>query len=92
MLALVSRWMLVRHSQLVVSGWPVPTYLACRRSSSCCVRSLSAYDGGERRLVCLRFPRGKEGKPGSQSIRIVGGKKGRGEKKAGGRGRDIPLW
>lgn len=42
-LALVSRWMLVFHSQLVVSGCPVPMYLAWRRSSSCCVRSLSAY-------------------------------------------------
>ena len=38
----VSRWMLVRHSQLVVSGWPVPMYFAWRRSSSCWLRSLSA--------------------------------------------------
>lgn len=42
-LAFVSRWMLVFHSQLVVSGCPVPMYLAWRRSSSCWVRSLSAY-------------------------------------------------
>lgn len=41
----VSRWMLVRHSQLVVSGWPVPMYFAWRRSSSCWVRSLSAWQG-----------------------------------------------
>lgn len=43
MLACVSRWMLVFHSQLVVSGCPVPTYLAWSRSSSCWFRSLSAY-------------------------------------------------
>lgn len=38
----VSRWIFVFHSQLVVSGWPVPMYLAWSRSSSCWVRSLSA--------------------------------------------------
>ncbi len=46
----VSRWMLVFHSQLVVSGCPVPTYLAWRRSSSCWLRSLSAC-WGERGLL-----------------------------------------
>ncbi len=34
--------MFVFHSQLVVSGCPVPMYLDCSRSSSCWVRSLSA--------------------------------------------------
>ena len=43
MLEYVSRWMLVFHSQLVVSGCPVPMNLAWRRSSSCWFRSLSAY-------------------------------------------------
>lgn len=38
----VSRWIFVFHSQLVVSGCPVPTYLAWSRSSSCWLRSLSA--------------------------------------------------
>lgn len=42
MLEYVSRWMLVFHSQLVVSGCPVPMYLAWSRSSSCWLRSLSA--------------------------------------------------
>lgn len=45
MLEYVSRWMFVFHSQLVVSGCPVPMYLAWRRSSSCCDRSLSACRG-----------------------------------------------
>jgi hypothetical protein len=45
MLEYVSRKMLVFHSQLVVSGWPVPINFAWRRSSSCCVRSLSACNG-----------------------------------------------
>lgn len=44
MLEYVSRWMLVFHSQLVVSGCPVPMNLAWRRSSSCWLRSLSACD------------------------------------------------
>lgn len=43
MLEYVSRAMLVLHSHDVVSGWPVPMYLACSRSSSCWVRNLSAY-------------------------------------------------
>jgi len=42
MLEYVSRKMFVFHSQLVVSGWPVPMNLDWSLSSSCWVRSLSA--------------------------------------------------
>lgn len=69
----VSRAMLVRHSQDVVSGCPVPIYLACRRSSSCCVRSLSAWSRVSRSVEGTNLEAsGPRGRRGTHHVDVLG--------------------